>query len=160
MQPNDATATPAEARRVVTDLAVLIWGWFLVVRGVVELVGSFFARRRNSFLLHLLTGVLALVVGALVITHEEKAEKFITLLIAVFFLFGGLSQVIAALYLRSDGWLLTLLAGVIGVVVGVAIWRGYPDNTAVVLGICIGVDLIARGGAWIGFAFAIKNAPA
>jgi uncharacterized membrane protein HdeD (DUF308 family) len=183
MELNDATATPAETRRlwvvlfavgvllaltglvaliapnVVTDLAVLIWGWFLVIRGVLEVVGSFFARKRESFLLHLLTGILALVVGVLVITHEEKAEKFITLLIAVFFLFGGLSQVVAALLLRSDGWLFTLIAGLIGVVVGVAIWRGYPDNTALVLGICIGVDLIARGGSWIGLALSIKNAP-
>jgi uncharacterized membrane protein HdeD (DUF308 family) len=184
MPINDAVSTPEEARRLwvvffaigallaltglvaliapslVTDFVVLIWGWFLIARGVLESVGAFFARRRNSFMLHLLTGILALVIGVLVVTHPVKAEKFVTLLIAAFFLFGGLSQIIGALYLRSEGWLIMLIAGVIGVIVGVAIWRGYPDNTDLVLGICIGVDLIARGGSWIGFALSVKNAPA
>jgi uncharacterized membrane protein HdeD (DUF308 family) len=184
MELNDAAATPAETRRLwvvffaigallaltglvalimpnlITDFVVLIWGWFLVARGVLESAGAFFARKRNSFLLHLLTGILALVVGVLVITHPEKAEKFVTLLIAVFFLFGGLSQIIGAVFLRSDGWLFMLIAGIIGVAVGIAIWRGYPDNSDFILGLCIGIDLIARGGTWIGLALTVKNAPA
>ena len=183
MPANDAIATSDEARRfwivlfligvllalagfaaliapnVVTDLAVFIWGWFLILRGVLELVGSFFYRRQESFLLHLLTGILSLVVGVLVIAYEGTAERVITLLLAAFFLFGGLSQIVAALLVRPDGWLLMLAAGVLGVLIGVAIWRNYPGNSSVILGLFIGIDLLSRGATWIGYGLALKNAP-
>src|SRR4051794_8002618 len=54
-------------------VAVVIWGWFLIIRGVVESVTSFWSRGRDYFLLHLLVGVLALALGGLIVTHPDQA---------------------------------------------------------------------------------------
>src|SRR5262245_48371026 len=66
--------------RFMAEFALWYWGWFLIARGVVDVVGSFFARKQSSFLSHLVMGILALVVGALILTDEDKAAKVITLL--------------------------------------------------------------------------------
>src|SRR5262245_43109257 len=60
---------------VMTDIAIFFWGLFLLVRGVLEIVGSFYARRFGTFMLHFVIGILALVLGGLIISKPEPAEK-------------------------------------------------------------------------------------
>lgn len=148
------------APNVMEKWGVLLWGYFLITRGVVDCIGSFFTRRQGAFLSHLLQGVLGLVVGVLIVTHEEKAEKVILMLIAVFLLVSGVVQIVAGLALRSEAWLYVLLSGLVGVVVGVLVWRnvGDPEKSSYILGIFIGLDLLSRGGTWIGLGLAAKNA--
>jgi len=149
---------------VIARFAIMLWGWFLVVRGGVDLVGAFFARRQSRFLSHLITGILALVVGLLILSYvrddeTELVEKVILMLIAVFLLVSGLAQMISGLLVRSEAWGWVLISGLISVVIGVFVWRnlGDPQKTPIILGIFIGVDMISRGATWIGLGLAAKN---
>lgn len=149
----------------IAQFAVILWGWFLVARGCVDVAGSFFARRQSSFLSHLIMGILALVVGMIILSYvredeTEKVEKVILLLIAVFLLVSGLAQILSGLALRSEGWLFVLLAGLVSVIVGVFVWRnvGNPQKTPYILGIFVALDLLSRGATWIGLGLVAKNA--
>jgi uncharacterized membrane protein HdeD (DUF308 family) len=151
---------------VIADFAVMLWGWFLIARGGVDLIGSFFARRQSAFLSHLLSGILALVVGFLIVSliaqdKEVKVERVILLLITAFLLVSGLVQIVVGLALRSEAWSYTLFSGVVSVVIGVLVWRnvGDPEKVPYMLGIFIGIDLLSRGATWIGLGLAAKNAP-
>lgn len=152
---------------IASDVAVLIWGWFLMIRGVFEIVGAFYTRRFATFLLYLALGFLALILGGLIVTHPLTAAAALTLLLAAFFLVGGVTQIIAALYVRYPGWLFGLLAGVVGLAVGVSIFsilkQAPPEQkvviSAAIIGTFVGIDLVFRGLSYVTFGLGLKNLP-
>jgi uncharacterized membrane protein HdeD (DUF308 family) len=150
---------------IVADIAVLFWGWFLILRGVLEIIGSFYSRRIGTFLLHLTIGILALILGGLIIAHPNPAVTLLVVLLAAFFLAGGATQIVAALYVRHPGWVFTLIAGIVGVIVGVIIFsllQQSPDPekiSAWIIGTFIGIDLLFRGASYIAFALNIRTLP-
>lgn len=145
--------------QVATDVAIFVWGCILLARGVVEVAGSFLTRRGESFLLHLAIGILSLVVGGLILLKPDTAEKALTLILAAFFLVGGIAQAVAAVVVRHHGWAFGLVAGLVGVLIGVSLFNNYPENAPWVIGAFVGIDLIFRGASWIGFGLNVKNAP-
>ena len=141
------------------EVAVVVWGCILLFRGTAEIIGAFLARSSRTFMLHLGIGVLALVLGGLIVNHSDEVKTLLTLLIALFLFVVGLLQVVSALYLRDTGWGWLLTSGLVGVLVGILVWRHVADNSALILGMFVGLDLISRGGTWIGVGLELKNAP-
>src|SRR5262249_53788819 len=69
-----------------TELAVLVFGFLLLVSGVLQAVQAVWARRWSGFFLHLLAGILDVVVGLLIVSHPTATALVLTLLLAAFFL--------------------------------------------------------------------------
>src|SRR5215472_3049402 len=92
--------------------AVVI-GLLLLVAGAVEIVGSIWSRRLTGFFLHLLSGLLSLVVGALCLRAPADALLALTLLVACLFIAGGTFKIVAALSYRFGAWGWVLVSGVI-----------------------------------------------
>ena len=78
---------------VIASLAVEVtFGVLLLIAGVGETVGSFWARRWSGVFLHLLSGILSIVVGVLFLRNPIGGLAALTLLVACLFLVSGVVQ--------------------------------------------------------------------
>jgi uncharacterized membrane protein HdeD (DUF308 family) len=138
--------------------AVVI-GSLLLVAGAVEIAGSFWSRRWSGFFLHLLSGLLSLVVGALCLRAPVDALLALTLLVACLFIAGGTFRIVAALSYRFGAWGWVLVSGIIDLALGVLIWLEWPASAFWVLGLFLGISLVFRGFNWIGLGLAVREQP-
>jgi uncharacterized membrane protein HdeD (DUF308 family) len=139
---------------------VLAFGVLSMAGGVAEIVGSFWARQWGGLVLKLLAGVLYIVVGLLMVAHPIGAAAGLTLMIAAALLISGLLRIIVAVIHRFSGWPWVVLNGVITLVLGVMIWRQWPESALWVIGLFLGIDLVFSGFSWVMLAFAVRSVPA
>ena len=144
----------------VTAAYVLYLGFALIIGGILCGIQAFFARRSPDFFLAMLISILDIVVGLLMVTHVGGTAAVMTLMLAVFFLVGGLFRIAASMALRSPNWLWTLLSGVVSVLLGASIWRQWPIDSFWVIGLFIGLELLFRGWALVMLGLALPSAPA
>lgn len=145
-----------------TGLGVTIWlGWILNFVGVTELVYAWQSRDedRVSFILKLAVGLLYLGGGIFLLVNPMKGAMTLTLMLATFLLFEGIFEMMLAFKLRSLspswGWVLghaavtLLLAGMI--------WSGFPNNSAWVIGLLVGINIISSGISRIMLSLAARS---
>jgi uncharacterized membrane protein HdeD (DUF308 family) len=142
-----------------TTLAVtLTFAVLLVTGGIVEIVAAFWAGHLSGFFLHLLIGIMYMVVGMLMVEqHPGVAADALTLMLAASSLIGGLLRVVVALRQRFSTWGWVLVNGIITFLLGVMIWRRWPDAAEWVIGLFVGVELIATGWSWVAFAIVVRS---
>ena len=90
------------------------------------------------------------------IEHPLRAAEVFTLLIAALLLVGGAIRVCYALIDRFPGWVWMLLNGVVTLVLGIMIWRQWPQSGLWVIGLFVGIDLILNGWSWVMLALILK----
>ena len=145
---------------LLTKFAVTFVGWLMIVTGVLEVLHSFTVKRWGGFFIDLLLGMLYAVVGFMIVANPQATAITLTLLIAMFLIFGGLFRIVIALANRYRHWLWLLLSGVINVVLGVLIWQQWPYTGLWVIGLFVGIDMIFYGWSLIMLSLAAKNLPA
>lgn len=139
---------------------VVAFGVLAMVGGAAEIVGGFWARQWGGLVLKLLAGVLYIVVGMLMLAHPIGAAAGLTLMIAAALMISGLLRIIVAVMHRFSGWPWVLLNGVITLVLGVMIWRQWPESALWVIGLFLGIDLVFSGWTWVMLALAVRSIPA
>jgi uncharacterized membrane protein HdeD (DUF308 family) len=139
--------------------------WALIeVFSIVLLLGSgaqlaqaVLGRGAGNFVLHLLIAALYFIAGAMMLRHPVEAAAFFTLMLAAMFLVGGTLRVVVALTERFHGWGWVLLNGVITLVLGALIWRGWPETSFWVIGLFVGIDMLFNGWSLIMLALAVRG---
>jgi uncharacterized membrane protein HdeD (DUF308 family) len=145
---------------VATLATVLALGILFLVGGVVEVANSFWAHCWRGFWLHLLAGILYVVLGFLIIQRPGAAAAGFTLVLAAVFMVGGLFRIVSSLVDQFHGWGWVLLNGVVTLVLGIMIWREWPESALWVIGLFVGIDMVFAGWSWIMMALAVRNVPA
>lgn len=145
---------------VVASLATaVVIGALILLSGVGETVGAFWCRGWSGFFLHLLSGVLAVVIGGLFLRAPAGALLGLTLLLAGFLMVGGIFKVVAVLSHRFANWGWPLIGGVVDVILGVMIFNDWPESAFWVVGLFVGINLIFRGFNWVGLGLALRSLP-
>lgn len=141
----------------VTMAATVLFGFFLVAGGIVEIIHAFWVGRWSGMLLHLLVGVLYTFVGIMVIDQPAEAAVQLTLLIAIFLMVTGIFRIVFAVAERfaGSGWV--LLNGVVTFILGLMIYKQWPDSSLWVIGLFIGIDLIFNGISWIMLSLGLQR---
>jgi uncharacterized membrane protein HdeD (DUF308 family) len=134
-------------------------GVLLIVSGVAETIGACWSWRWSGFFLHLLSGVLAVVVGALFLRAPVDAVLALTLLLACLLMVGGIVKIVVALSYRFGAWGWPLVSGVIDLILGVLIGLEWPTSAFWVIGLFFGISVIFRGCNWIGLGLALRALP-
>lgn len=145
---------------IATLATVLVLGILFLTGGVVDIVNAFWARRWRGFWIHLLAGILYLVLGFLMVQRPLASAATFTLMIAAVLFIGGLFRIAIAVTERYHGWVWGLLNGVISVVLGVMIWRDWPDSAFWVIGLFVGIDMVFAGLAWVMTALSVRDVAA
>ena len=136
----------AKPSHSLATLAV-VFGIFLLIDGIVDLVSSF-TRAEDNRALAAIVGLLAIVIGILLIRHPTTAVSAIGLLIGIWLVAAGVVRLLRAITGGRHVLIrlaIALLEIAVGVLVVSAPHLGY--NT---LAIVIGIWLIINGLAWIG----------
>jgi uncharacterized membrane protein HdeD (DUF308 family) len=131
---------------IVTVFTVLFFGFLLTAAGVAGLIHAFWQRGWAGFAVQLLAGVLATCMGILLIFDAAAGAVVITLILASYFLVGGLFKTVFALShptLHHRGAL--ILSGAISLLLGILILVHWPSSGLWVIGTFIGIDLIFYG---------------
>jgi uncharacterized membrane protein HdeD (DUF308 family) len=143
-----------------TTLAVMLtFAVLLLVSGVVEIAAAFLARRWSGFFLHLLFGILYFIVGLLMIEHPGVAADALTLVLAASFLAGGLLRIVVALTSRFSNWGWVLLNGIVTFLLGLMIWRRWPEASEWVIGLFVGIELLFTGWSLVALALTLRRIP-
>jgi uncharacterized membrane protein HdeD (DUF308 family) len=137
-----------------TIASVEVVGVLLLVGAALCIGGSFFTGSWGGFFLTLLTGVLQLVTGLICVRHPVEAAIVYTLLLAVFFMVGGLFRIVGSLTGQFHGRNWVLMSGIITLILGIMIWLQMPFSGLWVIGTFLGIDLIFNG--WSYFLIGLK----
>ena len=70
---------------------------------------------------------------------------------------GGVVRLVYALLENFPGRGWVLLSGLINVLLGIAIWRQWPESSYWVIGMFIGIDLIFNGWSWVMLGMIVKS---
>jgi uncharacterized membrane protein HdeD (DUF308 family) len=139
-----------------TQASVVVFGALLIIAGVTQLIAAFQSRGAGHVILLLLIGILDVVVGWMLIQHPDAGALTLTLLLAALFVFTGLYQFIAAMWLQLPNYGWYALSGIISVVLGVLLWMQWPISAEWFIGFAVGLYFIFAGIAWSTFAIKIR----
>jgi uncharacterized membrane protein HdeD (DUF308 family) len=139
-----------------TALAI---GMLLLASGVAEFVGAILTRSWTGFFLHLLSSVLAIVVGSLILQAPVDALLTLTLLLACFLMVVGIFKIAVAVSYRFAAWGWTVLSGAIDMILGFLIVLEWPASALWVVGLFLGISLVFHGVNWIGLGLAFRAPP-
>jgi uncharacterized membrane protein HdeD (DUF308 family) len=131
-----------------TVTSMIFFGWLLLCAGAVEFAGALMVGRWTGFFLHLLAAILLLVTGSLVLIRRAINPEVATLVMSMFFLIGGLYQVVASCVFPLPGWGWQVFSGVFASFMGVALLIDWPCSGLSAIGVFIGIDLILSGCSW------------
>lgn len=147
------------ASTLVTVASMIFLGALLLAGGILQIIYAFWAQKWSGFFLALLAGILYTVTGFLLFMHPAAGALSLTLLLAAFYMVGGIFRIIGALTTRFDQWGWALFSGIVMLILGLLIWQGWPATGLWIFGLFIGIDLIFYGWFWVALALGARNAP-
>lgn len=134
----------------IATLATSIFvGWLLLVSGAFGVATVIAAgQSQPGFWWNLLTAVLYLVAGIVLLWNPVGAALTLTLVLAAYLLATGVAKLVVAFGYRlaiPGAWLWMLLSAVIDIVLGVMIVANLPGTSLWVIGLMVGINLLATG---------------
>ena len=140
-----------------TLVSVVIVGGLLLVAGALEAGAGLADTEWGGLLLHVVNGMLSVLAGVLVMMHPSLGALFLTLLMAIFFVIGGLVRLVVSLAagLPHRAWI--ALSGFIGLALGLLVWSELPESAVWVIGAFVGIDLMVVGWSWLMLALASRR---
>ncbi len=142
-----------------TLATILFFGVLLIVGGTLQLVDAFKCRGWRSTLWHILIALLYVAAGLLIVVDPALASGTLTLIIAGILVAVGVLRLVMAFQLRAtEGWLWTLVAGLISIALGAMILAEWPASGLWVIGLFVAIELIFNGWAYVFVALAARRA--
>ncbi|MCE4942392.1 MULTISPECIES: HdeD family acid-resistance protein [Streptomyces] len=130
---------------VATLTTMLLFGWLLLIGGLVGLAHAVQSRGSSYFWLAVIVAALNIAAGVVVIRLPDATAAALTMFAALLFLTGGLFRLAGAVVVRGAqfGW--TLLQGVIGILLGVLVLANWPQSSLYVIGCFFSLELLFDG---------------
>lgn len=145
---------------VATVAMTWLFGFLLLAAGIAGIVSAFWAGRWSGMLSHLLIGVLYTVVGFMILDHPQDSAIQLTLIIAIFLIIAGVFRIVFALSERFTGWGWVLLNGAVTLLLGMLVYKQWPESGLWVIGLFVGIEMIFNGWAWIMLSICLRQPPA
>jgi len=130
-----------------TIISVLVFGWLLLIGGVVEVFHAFRIHGWGGTLLHLLSALLAIIAGLIFIRNPLAGALTLTLVLGALFLVEGIFRIFGMTRFGLSGW--GVVGGIITAILGVLLLVHWPSSGLWFIGFAVGIDLIFRGWAWV-----------
>lgn len=128
--------------------AAIFVGWLLVIVGVLGIVAAFAGRGQGHLGWSIASAVISVLAGILLLTHPLAAATIVTLLVAAYLIFDGVASIGYGLDQKKRGavrWRWIVGAGVVDIVLAVLILALSGIGSAALIGVIIGISLIASG---------------
>jgi len=142
-----------------TFATVLVFGWMLLISGVVALIQAFAIGTWSGFFLYLLSALFRGFTGYVLVRYPILGAESLTMVLASFFMVSGLFRAIGSAMAKFPRWGWSVFSGLVSVALGVMVLAQLPITGIWFIGFAIGVDLIVDGVAIASFATAIHQLP-
>lgn len=134
----------------------MLVGAMLVIAGITRLMNAF----QGGGFWSGLFGLMSLLAGFMVMGRPLLGLATLTLVLAVYFVAIGISEIIAAFQIRPvQGWGFLLFSGLISIVLGMMIWNQWPLSGRWAVGVLVGVQLLFSGMTMITLGSVVKENP-
>ena len=125
---------------------VILLGVFVLAAGIVRMIWAFQAGSFGKGLLMFAIGGLTLLCGIALLAHPLFASGVLSIILAVYFIIDGISELVAGIQLRpSSGWGWMLFGGIVSILLGIMIWSQFPLSGIWAIGILMGIKLFFVG---------------
>jgi uncharacterized membrane protein HdeD (DUF308 family) len=136
---------------------LLMIGVLVMAAGIMRMIWAFQAGSLGKGILVFLIGVLTLLAGIAVISHPVMSSAVLTIMLAIYFLVDGFSELITALSLKDGkGWL--MFDAVVTIILGIMIFTGFPLAGTVAIGVFLGIKLLFVGVTMLTVRSAVRHA--
>lgn len=138
---------------------VALLGWVLIASGIVQGISLIGAQSVPNFWLQMVSVGLSIVVGILFLSDPGTGLTTVTFLLIVYFVVEGISKVIFALTIRPfPNWGWVLGSGALSVVIAFILYASLTGVSLWLLGLLLGIQLIAEGVALGYLAWDLRRA--
>ena len=120
--------------------------------GLLECIDAYRARKKSDFFLSVQLAVLDTVTGFVLLFELSETVETLPILVAVYLMCKGFFRVVAALSVKFPHAKQTMLGGLISVLFGMMVWKGWPISEFWLLPFCLSFDMATRGYALTRFA--------
>ncbi|GGC00539.1 hypothetical protein GCM10011363_16430 [Marivita lacus] len=148
--------------------AELLFGGVLLALGVLQVGRAVFSGDIDSRLWVMVFGLLSLLAGAILLLFPLQGVVTLTILVASYFIVGGVLKLAGAWQLspprrrknaqaEMPGWGWLALSGAVSLLLGLVLFFGLPGTAVWALGLLIGIDLALLGASEIALAVALSS---
>jgi uncharacterized membrane protein HdeD (DUF308 family) len=135
-----------------TVVSAIVFGLALLCAGFAEIVQAFGSPHWSGVIWRLLVGVLYAIGGGALVADPLAASSVLTLAFAAALIASGaVCLFLAVKHWQRLGWLLFVSGG------GLVILLKWPLSGLWVLGLAVGIDLIAHGTWWIASSWTARE---
>jgi uncharacterized membrane protein HdeD (DUF308 family) len=141
--------------------ATVLFGWILLISGIVGLISTIRARQTPGFSWSLISALTGIIAGALLLGWPVAGVLSLTAVLIAFLVVEGVVSILYAMEHRrglSGRWGWMLASGIIDLCLAAIIVAGLPATALWALGAILGVNLIFGGWALIAMALHARSA--
>ena len=135
---------------VASVAATIVFGWILLLSGVIGLITTLRARQAPGFGWSLLSAIIGIAAGLVLLAMPVQGTLSLTAVLIAFLLVEGVVSILYAFEHRkglSGRWSWMLASGIIDVVLALILMAGLPGTAVWALGLLIGINMIFGGWA-------------
>jgi uncharacterized membrane protein HdeD (DUF308 family) len=139
--------------------ATFAFAWIALFIGVLQLIHAYQMRTEKGLTWRVLTGLLNVALGIVFFWKPLEGVVALALLLAGLITAIGIIEILFALQRRpAPGWGWVLALGIVSVLLGILIAIGWPQNSFLLIGLYVGINMIS-GGIWrIARGIAVRKA--
>ena len=136
----------------------LLIGAILLVVGIIVMVGAFRMRKAGGFASSFILGLLALIIGILLLVYPLAGMITLGTLLMVYLIIGGILKMAFGFQVKGEsGWGWIVFAGLISLILGILMLVYWPIGAVWVTGLLIGIDIMFTGWILIMLPMAAKG---
>ena len=140
-----------------TGLSIaMLLGGLVLISGIVRMIWAFQSGSLGRGLWMFAIGGLTLLCGIALLAHPLFASGVLTIVLAVYFIADGISEIAVGFGRLEDGGGWLLFGGIVSVLLGGMIWAQYPLSGAWAMGTLLGIKLFFVGLAMINGGSAVR----
>ena len=140
----------------IATLAIeILFGWLILISGIVGLITTFRMREAPGFWWSLVSAILGIAAGIVLLLWPLSGILSLTLILIVFFVIEGVASIMFALEHKrelSGQWAWMLVSGIVDLILAAIILAGLPGTAAWALGLLVGINMIFGGSALVAMA--------
>lgn len=139
------------------SLTILI-GSILLIGGVIQLYRTFRGIKSPSFWFSLINCLLAILIGVLLLVYPLHGMMFLTLLLGIYFLIQGITQIAMGVHIKSISrhWGFLVVSGIVSILLSLLIWSKWPSISTWFIGLLVGINLLLFGVSLLLFSKRIE----
>jgi uncharacterized membrane protein HdeD (DUF308 family) len=143
--------------RDATNIFVRFLGFLILLSAISVLGFSFsFSGYWTEFFVHVIWAIFVGAVGLILLLRPMASAEAITLLLAFYFLVGGLVTIGFAVTGRVDNLWMYISEGLVSLFLGALLLLGWPITGLWAIGTFVGVDLLLRGSAIFALGLSLR----